>query len=914
MIRRLLPLLLFATLAEAASYPPHLRWQTITTDHFYVHFHQGEEELAQRAAGIAESVHARLVPMMRWTPRGRTHLILTDHVDVSNGSATPFPTNRIEVYVSAPGSDPESSIAYYDDWLDLVITHEYAHILHLDQAHGIPRVLRNVFGRHLLTFPNALSPLWMTEGLATYVESEVTNAGRVKGTFVEMVLRTAAIEAKWPTEAQAGGLSPEWPAGSARYFFGSKFIDWLARRHGQEAVARYFNVYSGRLLPYRHNATAEQVFGKEIDDLWDEWTAEQRTAYGNEYERLRAAGLTPVTRLTDLGYETHNTVLSPDGARVAYAHRGPYERPTIRVWDTAARRDVETHAVNTTSSMSWSPDGRSIAYADLEYVGAFSVLSDLYVWDVGARRERRITRGARLKDPAFTPDGRALLAVQNRAGRNAIVEVELASGAVRTLVAPDDDTQFSDLDVHGERFAVAEWKGGRIDVVTYSRDGRRLANLTESLPRSTNAAPRFTRDGRTVVFSSDVTGVANVFSSDGTSLRRLTNVYGGAFFPASLDGETLWFAEYHSGGFDLSRASAGSYEVVPRTLAQVNPPPAPLPVRGESRPYRALLSALPRWWSPVFGDGVFGASTSGGDVLGFHSYALTLTNDGYSAVYSYDRLYPTLTVAALQFDDALSVSYTDTRRRFIAQASVPFRRFERQLSAYAGVIRDEHTSEDGPVAGIFRGTLQGFRVGGVFNSARTWAYSVSPEQGMTALVDYENLGGDASVQQTRADVRGYLGLPWSRSHVLAARVAGGRQTGDFIPQRDLRVGGAGSGEFLGLDVRHFPVRGYETSTLRGTRAAIGSLEYRMPIWNIDRGPAVWPLFFQRIVGDVFVDAGTAWPRTGSGRTIASAGAEVSLDLFLSYAAPLRLRAGAAYLLREPAKGTVQPYIALESSF
>lgn len=899
-------------------YPPRYRWQTITTEHFYVHFHQDEEELARRAAGIAESVHSRLAPMMRWTPRGRTHLILADHVDVSNGSATPFPDNRIEIYVSAPGSDPESSIAYYDDWLDLVITHEYAHILHLDQAHGLPRVLRSVFGRHLLTFPNALSPLWMTEGLATFVESEMSDAGRVKGTFVEMVLRTAAIESRWPEEAQAGGLSPEWPGGSARYFFGSKFMAWLAQRYGTDAVARYFNEHSGRIFPFLHNRTAEHVFGKELTDLWEEWTAEQRNAYGNELARLRAEGLTQTTRLTDRGYETQHPVLSPDGARIAYTHRGPYERPSIRVWDVAAGRDVETHPINFTSTLSWSPDGRSIAYADLEYMRA-SVLSDLYVWDVGSRRERRITHGARLKDPAFTPDGKALLAVQHRAGRNAIVEVDLATGTVRTLVAPDDDTQFSDLDVREDRFVVAEWKDGRIDVVTYARDGRRLANLTEALPRSTNAAPRFTADGQKIVFSSDVTGVPNVFVADGGTLRRVTNLYGGAFFPTSRDGETVWFSEYHSGGFDLARVTAGSFETVPRTLAApiarvAETMPAAEAAAAPPEPYSPLRSALPKWWSPVIGDGVFGVSTGGADVLGFHSYALTLTNESHSLVYSYDRLYPTLTVAAFRFDDELTTTYTDTRQRIVAQASLPFVRFERQLSAYAGVIRDEYTSDDAPVPGIFRGTLQGVRVGAFFNSARRWDYSVSAEQGVTALVDYENLTGDANVQQTRADVRGYLSVPWFRSHVLAARVAGGETSGDFIPQRDLRVGGAGFGELLGLDLRDFPVRGYSTSTLRGTRAAIASAEYRFPIWNMDRGPSVWPLFFQRIIGDVFVDAGTASSRTGPRRTIASTGAEVSLDLFVSYAIPLRLRSGVAYLLRDPAKGTVQPYIALESSF
>jgi outer membrane protein assembly factor BamA len=150
--------------------------------------------------------------------------------------------------------------------------------------------------------------------------------------------------------------------------------------------------------------------------------------------------------------------------------------------------------------------------------------------------------------------------------------------------------------------------------------------------------------------------------------------------------------------------------------------------------------------------------------------------------------------------------------------------------------------------------------------------------------------------------------------VLAARVAGGTTSGDYLLQRELRVGGTGEGEFLGIESRHFPVRGYETSTLRGHRAALGSLEYRLPIWNIDRGPATLPIFFERIVGAAFVDAGTAWQRGGGRRTIASLGAELGADLFLLYGSPLRYRIGFAYRLSDPDRGKVQPYISFGTAF
>src|SRR4051812_24287471 len=97
-----------APIYAASAYPPSLHWRTITTEHFSIHYHQGEEELASRAAVYAENAYTRLVPMMGWQPSGRTDLILADHVDLSNGSASPFPSNRVEIYVTPPGADPSS--------------------------------------------------------------------------------------------------------------------------------------------------------------------------------------------------------------------------------------------------------------------------------------------------------------------------------------------------------------------------------------------------------------------------------------------------------------------------------------------------------------------------------------------------------------------------------------------------------------------------------------------------------------------------------------------------------------------------------------------------------------------------------------------------------------------------------------
>jgi Zn-dependent protease with chaperone function len=147
----------------AARFDPRLQWSTLETSHFLVLFHAGGEEIAKRAAVIAEEAHQRLAPELRWQPAAKTRLVLADVSDAANGLATPFPFNRVIIYLSPPLEEP-FSITDTEEWLRIVITHEYAHILHLDNVQQGPAGLRRIIGRFY--FPNIFQPNWLIEGLA----------------------------------------------------------------------------------------------------------------------------------------------------------------------------------------------------------------------------------------------------------------------------------------------------------------------------------------------------------------------------------------------------------------------------------------------------------------------------------------------------------------------------------------------------------------------------------------------------------------------------------------------------------------------------------------------------------------------------------------------------------------------------
>ena len=117
----------------AQGVDPRGDWRTVATPHFRVHFRAEHEAQGRRAAADAERAWARLAAELT-PPRGPVDLVVADNVDFSNGYANTFPSNRIVVYAQPPVD--VASLRFYDDWSELLITHELTHVFHLDRSRG----------------------------------------------------------------------------------------------------------------------------------------------------------------------------------------------------------------------------------------------------------------------------------------------------------------------------------------------------------------------------------------------------------------------------------------------------------------------------------------------------------------------------------------------------------------------------------------------------------------------------------------------------------------------------------------------------------------------------------------------------------------------------------------------------------
>jgi hypothetical protein len=939
---------------RAQLFDPALRFQQLSTEHFVIYFHQGEERLAQRLARIAEETWIALQGPLGRTPPRRTRVVLADQTELFNGYATPVPYNTVVLYAVTPSGAGSN----FDDWLRLIFTHEFTHIVHLDRSEGWARILRDVLGRTPYAFPNLFLPPWQIEGLATYEESVMTGEGRLHaGDFRAIVDEAARAHRLEPLDRINGGLT-DWPGGAAVYAYGVGFHQYLADRFGPQTLAALADA-SARRLPYLSAPAFKRIFRESLGTLWRD--------YRDRATTIAASTAEPdanTTRLTHQGFSVSGprfdrypcagcatdvvyTAVNPEGFPALYR---------VGVNGGDARR-VVTRYLGATSAV--GPE--AIYFDQLELRRNVGLYSDLYAWSRVDGSVRQITSGARLLDPDLSPDGETLVCVQNRPGERDLVLVRVhgtqvqmkpdtpdgadppvASGRSRTasivtLIA-EQGTQFDapKWSPDGRTIAVERHRQGGLSEIVLVNAATGAVRVLASAPDTRFVTPAWRPDGGAIVAASapvDATFNLIEVAVDGSSTRTITNRTGGALWPdVSPDGRTIVFVGYTTSGYDLFSLPYPTIvdAVVPN---QIEPPlRADTPVTPDRpasgdlpiRSYSPLETLRPTSWTPIVNSDAnqvrIGAALSAYDVLGYHAYAaaatwLVASPEGAQAPstaapdwqvsYLYERWRPTFYIAAASDTSffagpasAAGTATAATRREQQVEAGIiiPFRHTRVQHVARLAASR---AAADFTANGsVFSRDRTPLRAAWQTNTAHTYGYSISPEDGVSLSATEEivrrGLGSFADATTTTVDGRAYVrGL--AAHHVVAVRLAGGASIGDATVGRTFLLGGDSPGGATDFGSTAFSLlRGFAPNTFAGSHVAVANAEYRWPIARPQRGYGTWPLFLHTVHAAVFVDAGHTWTRVFDRRAIkSSAGAQLSADVVAGFFAPFTVTIGAA---------------------
>jgi Tol biopolymer transport system component len=866
--------LILAPAMGSAQIPPGEAWRTLDTEHFRITYPADLLDLAQRAGQRAETAWTALAEDFVDPPKKKVDLVLTDHADISNGYSRIFPSNRIVIY--APPPMDGFGLPHMDEWIELVVTHELAHIFHLDYSKKLSGFLRSVFGRVPLEwpfFPGAATPGWAVEGIATYYESELTQAGRVRGSFHEMVVRTAIFEDRFETIDQSSGESPVWPGGQRYYVYGSLFLKYLMDEYGPEAMGGFVEAVAGQWIPYRMNAAARDVFGISFTDSWEEW----RTVLEGRYSLLRdslekRAPITQAEALTGEGYYAWSPEPSRDGRGFAFARSDGRSDPQIRFKDLGDGREEKLARTNNLTQFSWTPTG-GILFSQIDYTDSYRLRGDLYL--MGPEGDvTQLTKGSRLDHPDVAPEGDRAVAVQEGAGSNRLVMVDLSSGEVEPL----GDFQEQELwsyprwSPDGRLIAASRWRAGAyFDVVILTPEGEVLWDVTGD--RGIDNAPAWSPDGHWLLWSSDRSGIPNLYavpvdpaSGEPGSMRQITNLLGGGAYP-SVDpgGRWIYFSSYHADGWRVERIPFRPedwFQPFPRDpnfQGQVDAARFEERVQAQGRSYNPLTTLLPTYWAPTYREGDntggiqvlnpgYGIFTSGEDLVGRHSYSLSGTFSSGAGTFNGLGSYtfgglenPLLSVAAAQSYDAASQPWAgiteagDTvpiflveRERSLGFGAAIIRRRSRtettlRLSA-AHIWEDRFFLEENlQESERFRLGRPSVRLGEVratltFGNARRFPFSISAEDGVGAFI--------------RARVRRDLTLADSLKDVAGSDRSFNDLIGHLSAYKGFRLpgfgnhvlgvrasGGVGSGP--GADASHFEVGGASGSNLPIEFLAVG---------------------------------------------------------------------------------------------
>ncbi len=235
-----------------------LDWLKHESEHFVYIYHNEVAGSVSQIEEIAENTFLGLSELFGNPFRDKISILIGGYEDRSNGLANPIMES---IYIMTIGLD----YPYRNDgfWLEEVITHELTHLFQMTATAPVGNFLRNYFSR--LYLPNALQPMWFTEGFAQLGSELIGDLYEYDYRRLPFLWDQLDREDPFLEETVVSGHSGI--GGEAYYNYGYAFLTFLYETYGFESIQELVRIKSGLLGFAGVEAAFRMVYEKSYEEL-----------------------------------------------------------------------------------------------------------------------------------------------------------------------------------------------------------------------------------------------------------------------------------------------------------------------------------------------------------------------------------------------------------------------------------------------------------------------------------------------------------------------------------------------------------------------------------------------------------------------------------------------------------------------
>jgi hypothetical protein len=888
--------------AQVFNFNPTTKIFRIKSEHFEVLFPKGYEKLAFKAIRIGENRFKVLSEFFNWQPKKRVIIAFFPNYDYSNGFTMVAPYNFIGVIPYPPASSSE--LSNYEEWLNILLTHELSHVFHLDQSKDLAKFFRTILGNAptSLVFPQFSNSIAFIEGIAVYSESKNTKGGRLNSSDYLAYIKNNVLFDNFPPFDRIYGGTKFFPGMSSSYIYGSYMIDYIAKTKQWENIKKAINISSK--IP--------MIYGPELAVLmltdhmpWTHYTL-MKKYYKEKFKNLKLN----IVRISKDRFRKRNLEYFKD--KLYYIEKSPFSISAIVEYNIKTggkRKLVKKYQIKT---LSFNHEDKKLYFSAINRVKNYYIFSDIYYYDTKNGKIKRISKGKRLSFPCYYKKD-SIFAVRRGKTDSRIILYDINSKKIIKEYPKFEQISFLTIDDKKTNLFFIGHKNNHWDIYSLNLETDELSKITNSL--SIEKYLKY-RNGR-LYFVSQTKEEQSLFSYDIENHKfyklftSVTDIRGFAF-----NKDSLYLLSIYGNGVEIVKPNRietiefDDYNDLKETIEKKEEIRANK-IKPKIKKTNLLKYYIPKFWLPAFkevdGRYLWGPSTFSFDPYGRHFlYGGIFYNPSASKLPSFE-----FDLTHYFWYLPLSIEYTDTSSKNTTlgdyrEINFKVGTFYRTGDYYRRLRLSANYVYEARKKTIYKYKLSGFSANLNYDTTKQFPLSISREDGILFSAGYRKnlkvLGSDFNLSELFVDFRSYISGAYL-NQVLAFKFGFYNSFGDGI--KLIGVGGNKSQERYpsvfnpSVELQ----RAYNSSSFYGNKIFSFSAELRNPIARIERGFKFYPILISQIYSSIFVDWSRIEWEGEKTKMPLSVGAEISMDVRIQYRLSLTLTMGIAFSssVNEPVK-------------